>query len=98
QCHESASGHRQFRCRPAEHAEILLTRRNTQALERLQELLSGRLLAYAHALRRVLRLALQVVDCSEPAGEQRLNSLGLLVENACTHRQKVDNLAWYPGA
>ena len=67
--HEPASGYRQFRCRPAEHPEIFLAGRNVQALLRLQELLAGRLLAYAHASRRVLGIALHVIRRVEPAGQ-----------------------------
>ncbi len=93
QRHQPASGHRQLRRRPAEHPQVLLAGRNVQALLRLQELLAARLLANAHAPRRILRLALHVVDRAEPAGQQRLDRLGLLVDHARPHREQIDDLA-----
>ena len=63
-----------------------------EALQGLQELLSGRLLANSHASRRVLGRDLNVVDRTEPAGKQRLNCLGLLFEDGGAHRQQIDDL------
>src|SRR5205823_7530057 len=72
QSHQPASGYRQFRCGSAEHSEIFVARRYMEALQCLEELLSGGLLANAHAMRCILGLARHVIDRIEPAGKQRL--------------------------
>ncbi len=54
---QATPGHDQLRLGPAQHPQVLVARRNVQALQRLQELLSRRLLADAHAPRGVLGIA-----------------------------------------
>src|SRR5437660_10868784 len=96
QGHQPASGYRQLRCGSAEHPKIFVAGRYMKSLLCLEELLSGRLLANAHAMRRILGLTLHVIDRIEPAGKQRLYCLGRLFQAAGTHRQDVDDLTRNP--
>ena len=63
-----------------------------EALLCLEELLSGRLLTNAHPTRRILGLALHVIDRIEPTGKQRLYCLGVPFEDGGTRRQEIDDL------